>query len=128
VTDTSSTILVVDDDPVIRAVVRVMLERASYEVLEAADVGEATERLNEREDFAAVVCDYQLPDGSGLDLLESRPWIRDRFILMTGTTEREELRDDRVGSVDVYLTKPVGSDALKAAVDRVTGAAAHASS
>jgi len=104
-------ILVVDDDPVMRAVIGVMLTRLGHDVVDAQDLASANQAVNDH-DFDAIVCDYLLPDGSGLDLLEAHAQLAPRFILLTGTRERDDLGDDRVGGVAGYLTKPVGSDAL----------------
>jgi len=105
-------VLVIDDDPVTRAVVGVMVKRLGHEVVEASDVSEARAIIDEHPEFFAVVCDYRLPDESGLDLLESRPTLASRFVLLTGTREREDLGDDRVAEVAAYLTKPVSSDEI----------------
>ncbi len=125
-TTSSTTVIVIDDDPVSRAVVRVMLERAGHEVFDAGDVATGLTAVDEREHISVVVCDYLLPDGTGLDVLEARPWLQDRFILMTGMTERDELDDERVSLIEVYLTKPVGTDALVDAVEAVAAATASA--
>ncbi len=120
-TTATTTVVVIDDDPVSRAVVRVVLERAGHGVIDAGDVASGLAAVDDLESISVVVCDYLLPDGTGLDVLEARPWLHDRFILMTGTTERDELGDDRVSLIQVYLTKPVGTDALVEAVEAVAG-------
>lgn len=105
-------VLVVDDDPVSRTVLRIMLERLDLTVLEADSVAAATAQL-EIHEVDLVLCDYAMPGANGLDLLAEFPHLAQRFVLVTGTTERSELNDDRVGGVDAYLTKPVGSDELR---------------
>ena len=49
-----------------------MLTRLDREVIEADDVASGIE-ATENEDFATIICDYMLPDGTGLDVLEARP-------------------------------------------------------
>lgn len=60
-------VLVVDDDPTARRLLRLSLELEGAEVTEAASLEEATAELTHR--FDGVVLDRRLPDGDGLDLV-----------------------------------------------------------
>lgn len=113
-------ILVVDDDSVTRVVLRVMLERSGAEVVEADSVDAARSVLADA-DFDLVICDYAMPDANGLDLLEACPDLEGRFVLLTGTKERDDLGDDRVEKVSAYLTKPVGSEELSELIAAMLG-------
>ena len=101
-----STILVVDDEPIVRDVVVRYLERDGYRTLEAASRDEA-QRLLERDSPALVVLDVMLPGLSGLELCR---WIRARSDLpIVMLTARGEEADRIVGlelGADDYLTKP----------------------
>ena len=115
-----SAILVVDDDSVTRVVLRVMLERSGATVVEADSVDAARSVLADA-DFDLVICDYVMPDANGLDLLEACPDLEGRFVLLTGTKERDDLGDDRVEKVSAYLTKPVGSEELSELIAAMLG-------
>ena len=115
-----SAILVVDDDSVTRVVLRVMLERSGAEVVEADSVDAARSVLADAV-FDLVICDYVMPDANGLDLLEACPDLEGRFVLLTGTKERDDLGDDRVEKVSAYLTKPVGSEELSELIAAMLG-------
>jgi len=101
-----STILVVDDEPIVREVVVRYLERDGFRTLEASS-GDEAQRLLEREPPALIVLDVMLP---GIDGFELCRWIRSRSdlpILML--TARGEEADRIVGlelGADDYLTKP----------------------
>jgi DNA-binding response OmpR family regulator len=101
-----STILVVDDEPIVRDVVVRYLERDGFRTVEAS-TGDEAQRLLEREPPALVVLDVMLP---GIDGFELCRWIRshsDLPILML--TARGEEADRIVGlelGADDYLTKP----------------------
>jgi len=100
------TILVVDDEPIVRDVVVRYLERDGFRTVEASS-GDEAQRLLEREPPALVVLDVMLP---GIDGFELCRWIRsqsDLPILML--TARGEEADRIVGlelGADDYLTKP----------------------
>ena len=101
-----STILVVDDEPIVRDVVVRYLERDGFRTVEASS-GDEAQRLLERDPPALVVLDVMLP---GIDGFELCRWIRshsDLPILML--TARGEEADRIVGlelGADDYLTKP----------------------
>jgi two-component system, OmpR family, phosphate regulon response regulator PhoB len=101
-----STVLVVDDEPIVREVVVRYLRREGYQTLEAADGLRARELL-EREEPSLVVLDLMLPGVDGLELCR---WIRSRYDLpVIMLTARGEESDRIVGlelGADDYVTKP----------------------
>lgn len=122
-------ILIVDDDPLDREALRRALNRDALkfetiaaDLVEVETLAEAREAL-EREDFSCIFLDYQLPDGSGLELLLE---VRDRdihtpIIVLTGQ------RDDaammaviHAGAVDYVaksaLTPELAARSVRAAI------------
>ena len=101
-----TTVLVVDDEPIVRDVVVRYLEREGFTALEAAD-GDAARRLIERGSPQLVVLDVMLPGTDGLTLCR---WIRERGDLpVIMLTARGEEADRIVGlelGADDYVTKP----------------------
>jgi DNA-binding response OmpR family regulator len=101
-----STVLVVDDEPMLRDVVVRYLERDGYRTLEAA-TGDEARRVLEREEPSLVVLDVMLPGTDGFQLCR---WIRARSDLpIVMLTARGEESDRIVGlelGADDYLTKP----------------------
>lgn len=86
-----ASILIVDDESLIRWSVAQTLEAEGFTVVEAASAREALDRLDKDGDIALVLLDLKLPDSSDLSLLRT---LRQRapgcqIILMTahGTTE-----------------------------------------
>ena len=110
--------LVVDDDSVSRLLLSHMLSEQGFGVCGATGVDDALD-LCQQTDFALIVCDYLMPDKDGLDLLDALGEESPPFILLTGHADRESLADDRVERVSSYLTKPVSTAELTAAVDEV---------
>jgi DNA-binding response OmpR family regulator len=114
-----TTVLVVDDEQIVRDVVTSYLEREGYRTLEAAD-GEAARRFLEQGEPNLVVLDVMLPKIDGLELCR---WIRSRSDLpVIMLTAREEETDRIVGlelGADDYVTKPFSPRELVARVRTV---------
>ena len=114
-----ATVLVVDDEPIVREVVVRYLEREGYATLEAGD-GNDARALLERESPDLVVLDVMLPGADGLELCR---WIRSRSRLpVIMLTARGEEADRIVGlelGADDYVTKPFSPRELAARVRTV---------
>jgi two-component system, OmpR family, response regulator ResD len=115
----TATVLVVDDEPIVRDVVVRYLEREGFVALEAAD-GDAARELIERGAPQLVVLDVMLPGTDGLTLCR---WIRERGDLpVIMLTARGEEADRIVGlelGADDYVTKPFSPRELAARVRTV---------
>ena len=114
-----ATVLVVDDEPIVREVVVRYLAREGHETLEAADGDSARGAIEEgRPDL--VVLDVMLPGTDGLELCR---WIRSRSELpVIMLTARGEEADRIVGlelGADDYVTKPFSPRELAARVRSV---------
>jgi two-component system OmpR family response regulator len=118
-----SVILIVDDEPVVRALLCVALEPAGARIVEAADGSEALETAwRERPDV--VMLDVGLPKLSGIDVcraLKTNP-APPHVILITGDALLDEI--DACGA-DRIIAKPFRpSEVLAAVQDAMTAAAA----
>ncbi|MDR0396485.1 MAG: response regulator transcription factor [Oscillospiraceae bacterium] len=111
-----SEILVVDDDPDIREVLRLLLESEGYAVREASCGREALERLDER--VRLVLLDVRMPGESGFDVC-ARIRERSDVMIMFLTAKAQEM--DRVAGLrrggDDYLAKPFSPAELSARVE-----------
>jgi signal transduction histidine kinase len=118
---TVTRILVVEDEPAARVVVRRILEREGYVVLTAADVASARAILaNAAVDLALVFTDLGLPDGSGRDVLAAAA-ARDRglpVILTSGMNHALEPLSEGTPNLVAFLPKPFGRSDLLEAVAR----------
>jgi DNA-binding response OmpR family regulator len=124
--DAMTTVLVVDDEPIVRDVVVRYLQRDGFETLEAAD-GDAARTLIETASPHLVVLDVMLPGTDGLALCR---WIRSRGELpVIMLTARGEEADRIVGlelGADDYVTKPFSPRELAVRVRTVLRRSAHA--
>jgi DNA-binding response OmpR family regulator len=112
-------VLVVDDDPDVRALVSTLLGRAGYLVTEAPDGRAALKALyGQRPDL--VVLDVNMPDLDGWATLERIRDLSDVPVVMLSARgeELEKVRALRAGADD-YVTKPFGRQELLARVESV---------
>jgi len=103
------TIMVVDDDPMIRQMLHDMLG-TDYRVIVAADGKEALERIESDGPPDAVVADQMMPNVTGVELLQrlSRSHPRVIRILVTASDRLEDARDAiNIAKVNRFLSKPV---------------------
>jgi DNA-binding response OmpR family regulator len=114
-----ATVLVVDDEPIVRDVVTRYLRRDGFQTLEA-ETGEEARTIVEQQSPALVVLDVMLPGINGLDLCQ---WIRTTSsIPVILLTARGEEADRIVGlelGADDYVTKPFSPRELAVRVRNV---------
>jgi len=83
-----ATVLLVDDESAIRRALRKIFEKGGLTVSEAESAREALEAVALDADIAAVVSDFLMPDGNGLDfydaLMAVAPHLKHRVVFLTG--------------------------------------------
>ena len=109
----SETILLVEDEVMLRTLIRQQLERRGYAVLEAGTAADALALAATHErPIELLLTDVVMPDLSGFEVAErveaKRP--ETRVLYMTGYSERA--LDDRAGGVEDILPKPFTIDEL----------------
>ena len=114
-------VLVADDDPQMRRLIRSILERDGYSVTEAGDGLDALEQIESRP-FDLMLLDIDMPRLDGLGVLEElRARIRTSgvpVIVLTARTDDTETRVLDLGAQD-FLSKPVQPNSLQARVKAV---------
>jgi putative nucleotidyltransferase with HDIG domain len=125
--DTVRSVLIVDDEPSVRTLMRRWLEPDEYVVSQANDADEAL-RMLAAEPAAVVVCDLRMPGHDGLWLTDQlrREFPETAVIIATGVNDvTAAVEGLRQGVVD-FLTKPFDRhrliDAVARAVDWHTAA------
>lgn len=112
-------VLIVDDEPMVRLVYSKFLEGAGLEVVAVASGREALSLLGTRR-FDLVLLDIVMPELTGVDLLELLPSqpleVRPRILMMSGTDNAStNERCKALGAEDV-LVKPISPLVLRQAV------------
>ncbi|MBI1376285.1 MAG: response regulator [Frankiales bacterium] len=112
----SRSVMLVEDDPAIRMVLRVALEDAGYEVLEA-ETGEQALILAMDEAADVMLVDLRLPGIHGLDVVRTvRGSSRVPIIILTAQTESQDVVAGLEAGADDYVTKPFVTSELLARI------------
>ena len=116
-------LLIIDDEPHIRRMMRLTLEPSGYEVDEAADGQAGLDKFRDGSDYDVVILDQKMPGLTGLETLQR---LRDRApearVLMLTAFASIELAVDamRLGATD-FLRKPMTPETLRGAVAAAVG-------
>lgn len=117
-------ILVVEDDPAVRAMISKVLTRAGHSVVACADGTEALLQLHDGSAYDLLVSDVLMPGMNGRELARlvqaERPEIA--VLLISGYVDDAQLARDVMASEVPYLAKPFTTDALRAKVRQVLDA------
>jgi len=109
-------VLIVDDDPMSRKLLRTYLEKWGYEVTQAED-GAMGWALFQTDDFPLVIADWMMPEMDGVELVRHiRAHERRGFvycILLTARSHKEDLVEGMDAGADDFLSKPFDRDELR---------------
>ncbi len=111
----TSIVLVVDDEDMTRKLLRLMLERDGFTILEAEDGQQALEVIAESKPDI-VILDVMMPNMDGFTTcqeLRSQPETADLpIILLSARTQAEAVRTGLQSGADRYMTKPISKPEL----------------
>ena len=120
-------ILVIDDESDVRETIRMQLETANYNVLEAEDGEEAIKILrseNNMVNVGVILCDIRMPKVNGLEciqfLRQEAPGIP--TVVVTAYPDPEMASDLMTRGVKDYLVKPVEKEKLLGVVGKLVAA------
>jgi CheY-like chemotaxis protein len=124
----SLSILVVEDDPDVTALLKRLLEREGFGFASAASRDEVLARLRTPPMPDLVILDVILPDVNGFDVLQRMKAHAALkavpVIMLTADARRESVTRGLLAGADGYLTKPFDGAALVAGIRAVLGLAA----
>lgn len=102
------TALVVDDEEVIRRLVRTVLEADEYSVIEAPDGKVALEMAVESKP-SIVILDVMMPDMDGVEVCQRLDHAAVKVVMLTARDDPELEKRCREAGADAFLTKPFSS-------------------
>jgi DNA-binding NtrC family response regulator len=113
------TILVVDDEAMLRRLIEKILKKEGYNVYLASSARDALEILRDNT-VDIMISDIKMPDMDGFALLKA---VRDKYptvgiIMMTGYADAYAVKDALLLGADDYITKPFKSAEICMIVER----------
>ena len=100
-------ILVVDDEPDIRRICRILLETGGYTVLEAATGAEAVEQVRQHPELDLILMDIMMPELGGYDACSRiRSYSTAPVLFLTAKTQEGDKRRAYDSGGDDFLAKP----------------------
>ena len=119
-------ILFADDDPEIREVVRILLTREGYEVVEAVNGIEAVEKADHTIDL--IILDVMMPGCSGVEACgEIRKKSSAPILFLTAKSKDRDKEEGFAAGGDDYLVKPFSDEKLKEVVTKAVHAVKRSS-
>lgn len=116
--DTSLKVLVVDDYALTRAMVQSILKSVGFDYIKQADSGLSAGKKLEEEKFDLVVCDWNMPNGSGIDVLKRTRSMEHNqnqdvlWLMLTAEGYRENVEEAIAAGASSFVVKPFTADVL----------------
>ena len=113
-------VLLIEDDEDNRELMGEVLQDAGYEVVLVASGAEGLRTLAEQS-IDVIVTDLGMPGMGGLEVAQAAKEIAPSVpvVVITGFTDREDIKRARGREIDAVLVKPVDPDALTSVVDQM---------
>jgi two-component system, OmpR family, response regulator ResD len=115
----SDLVLVVDDDEMVRRLVRTVLEADDYKVVDARDGDEAL-RMVEASHPAVIVLDVMMPGLDGVEVCRKLDHATVKVVMLTARDDPVLEQACRDAGADAFLTKPFSSTRLLDVIEEVS--------
>lgn len=116
-------VLVVDDFPTMRRIVKNLLKQLGFENIDEAEDGMAALGKLRNGGYGLVVSDWNMPNMEGIDLLRAvrtEPIVKDiPFLMVTAEAEKEKVIEAIKAGVDNYVVKPFTAEVLKEKLEKI---------
>ncbi len=121
--DLNMKILIVDDYPQMRMVLKAMLTRMGFKNLHEAEEGRTALAKLKKEKFNLVLADWNMPIMSGLDLLKKAKEdeeLKDTpFLMIAAEAEKENIVAAVQAGAAGYIVKPLSANTLEDKIKRI---------
>jgi signal transduction histidine kinase/CheY-like chemotaxis protein len=117
----TETVLLAEDEPAVRSLARVILERAGYKVIDAASPAEAEAKAAEVDTIDLLLTDVVMPGGTGPSLFRRLAPLRPsmRVLFMSGYADRRLFDGAAIDGTDAFMEKPFSAEMLLARIRKI---------
>lgn len=117
-------VMVVDDFPTMRRIVKNLLKQIGFENIDEAEDGAQALSKLKGGGYGLVVSDWNMPNMEGIDLLrkirqEADPLKSIPFLMVTAEAEKEKVIEAIKAGVDNYVVKPFTAEVLKEKLEKI---------
>ena len=121
--NTKLRILVVDDFPTMRRILKNLLKQLGFENIDEAENGQDALNKLKNNEYKLIISDWNMPVMKGIDLLKSvrqNPQFKDlAFLMVTAEAEKEKVIEAIKSGVDNYIVKPFTGEILKEKLEKI---------
>lgn len=115
-------VLLVEDDPVIRQMVSLILYKRNIELVTEDDGVDAYNIINTMVPPRLVIMDIGLPRMNGIKLVKhirtKKTWKKTPVLMLTGSTEVKDVNSSLISGANEYIVKPFNIDAFSLRIDK----------
>ena len=119
----NSKILIVDDFPTMRKIVRGVLKQIGYTNIDEAEDGALAYAKVETGDYDFIISDWNMPNMTGLEFLKAvRANPKSKhipFLMVTAEADKENIVEAVKSGVSNYVVKPFNAGTLKEKIDKI---------
>lgn len=116
-------VLVVDDFPTMRRIIKNLLKQLGFEDIDEAEDGENALRKLKSREYGLVIADWNMPVMDGMKLLKSirsDTQLKDMpFLMITAEADKQKVIEAIKSGVDSYIVKPFTGEVLKEKLERI---------
>jgi len=118
-------ILIVDDFVTMRSIIKNLLKVAEFHDISEAENGLDALQLLQNENFDLVITDWNMPQMSGLELLQNiraNPnWQKLPVLMVTAEAKKEQIVTAMQAGVNGYVVKPFTAEVLRSKIELIVG-------
>jgi PAS domain S-box-containing protein len=119
----SGKIMVVDDEPGVRALLEKSLKKVGYTVDTFGDAGTANDKIDSGAIYDVILTDVRMPGMNGIEfysrIIEQTPAMKNKFIFITGDIMGVDIKTFLGQNKLPYLAKPFSVDSLKEKINAI---------
>ncbi len=123
--DLNMKVLVVDDFATMRRILRNILKQIGFINISEADDGKSALNVLKKEKFDLILCDWNMPEMSGLELLnkvKSDDELKNiPFVMVTAEAQKDNIVKAVKAGVNSYVVKPFTAETISEKLQKVFG-------
>jgi len=124
--DTNMRVLIVDDFATMRRILKNILKQIGFKNISEADNGKAALKELKNERFDLVLCDWNMPEMPGIELLNQ---VRSDeqlkgipFVMVTAEAKKENILEAVKAGVSSYIVKPFTAETISEKLKKIFAA------